>query len=114
MQEETAIEQKAVEKVLRSYLNILLYDLDRKFHKYSAVEKAKNKDEKIILFEKLLEKNYTTQKKTLFLCKAALYNNQLFKQAMSRLQRCYRRKTYTRENNDRSPTATALYLVVCC
>lgn len=69
MLEETATEQKGVEKVLRSYLNILLYDLDRKFHKHSAVEKANSKDEKIIHFEKLLEENYTTQKTPSFYAK---------------------------------------------
>jgi len=69
MQEETAIEQKGVEKVLRSYLNILLFDLDRKFHKHSPIEKTNGKDEKIILFEKLLEENYTTQKTPSFYAK---------------------------------------------
>lgn len=69
MQEETAIEQKGVEKVLRSYLNILLYDLDRKFHKHSPIEKINGKDEKIILFEKLLEENYTAQKTPSFYAK---------------------------------------------
>ncbi|PVD53609.1 AraC family transcriptional regulator [Terrimonas sp.] len=69
MQEETSAEQKGVEKVLRSYLNILLYDLDRKFHKHAAAEKVNSKDEKIILFEKLLEENYTAQKTPSFYAK---------------------------------------------
>ncbi|MBK7885246.1 MAG: helix-turn-helix domain-containing protein [Chitinophagaceae bacterium] len=89
MQEETAIEQKGVEKVLRSYLNILLYDLDRKFHKHSIIEKTNGKDEKIILFEKLLEENYTTQKTPSFYAKK-LYITTNY---LNKLCHCYRNVT---------------------
>lgn len=66
MREETALTQKGIEKVLRSYLNILLFDLDRKFQKTTFTEKANSKDEKIIQFEKLLEEHFISEKKPSF------------------------------------------------
>lgn len=66
MQEETAVVQKGIEKVLRSYLNILLFDLDRKFQKDTFAEKANGKDEKVIQFEQLLEEHFISEKKPSF------------------------------------------------
>jgi AraC-like DNA-binding protein len=62
MRQETAEKQKGIEKVLRSYLNILLFDLDRKFQKHSFSEKVNGKDEKITQFEKLLEEHFISEK----------------------------------------------------
>jgi AraC family transcriptional regulator, transcriptional activator of pobA len=69
MLEENKAEQKGVEKVFRWYLNILLFDFDRKLHTLSLQENGNGKDEKIILFEKLFEQNYTKQKTPSFYAK---------------------------------------------
>lgn len=62
VQEEAAAGFKDAEKVLRSYLNILLYDLDRKFYRNTATEKPGGRDEKVIQFEKLLEEHFTVHR----------------------------------------------------
>jgi len=62
MLEEILVHAKGREKVLRSYLNILLYDFDRKFHRHHTQEKISGKEEKIIQFEKLLEVHYASYK----------------------------------------------------
>lgn len=62
MWDETHAHQKNAEKVLRSYLNILLFDLDRKFYEPSTTPKPDAGDEKVIQFEKLVEENYTVYK----------------------------------------------------
>ncbi len=62
MQEEITTKQSGVEKLLRSYLNILLYDLDRKFYRHTSAKKVDSKEEKIIQFEKLLEESFAHQK----------------------------------------------------
>jgi AraC family transcriptional regulator, transcriptional activator of pobA len=62
MQEEIDLQQKGHEKVIRSFLNILLFDLDRKFAEKAAEEKPSLRDEKVMRFEKLVEQHYTTHK----------------------------------------------------
>lgn len=58
MQEEYSFRVKGWEKVLRSYLNILLYEFDRGFGPPALAEKAGGKEEKVLAFEKLIEKHY--------------------------------------------------------
>lgn len=60
MSDEILVNQNGVDHVLRSYLNILLYDLDRKFYKHTINSKLPGKDKKVIDFEKLLEEKYAT------------------------------------------------------
>ncbi|MBI2273450.1 MAG: helix-turn-helix domain-containing protein [Bacteroidetes bacterium] len=62
MQYEFNGHHKGTEKVLRSYLNILLYDLDRSQHPHNRADKAKNKEDKIIAFERLVEDNFLHHK----------------------------------------------------
>jgi AraC family transcriptional regulator, transcriptional activator of pobA len=69
MEDEARYRRKGGDKVLRSYLNILLYELDRSFHGHVMPEKSDAKGDKIILFEKLLEDNYINQKKPSFYAK---------------------------------------------
>lgn len=62
MQEETAVKDNQGENVLRSYLNILLHDLENKFYKPLSYNKPANAREiKIIEFEKLLESEFSAQ-----------------------------------------------------
>ncbi len=61
MQQEFTHQLKGAEKVLRSYLNILLFDLDRRFHPMGP-ERKNNREEKLIQFERLLEDNYPQHK----------------------------------------------------
>lgn len=69
MQGEITIAQNGTENVLRSYLNILLYDLDRNFQQLPTSEKPSGKKEKIIQFEQLVEENYASQKAPSFYAK---------------------------------------------
>ncbi len=62
MKEEMTQGYKEAEKVLRSYLNILLCNMDKRFQHYSAKERVSGKEEKIIQFEKLVEEHYVRQK----------------------------------------------------
>lgn len=62
MQHEFRSHNKGVEKVLRSYLNILLFDLDRSLHSHKRIEKKKSSEDKIIAFEKLVEEHFLHHK----------------------------------------------------
>lgn len=62
MSEEMGHVQKGRDKVLRSYLNILLFALDRKFNRHATLEKFNSKEEKILHFEKMLEESFTHHK----------------------------------------------------
>ncbi len=62
MQEEAVEQQKGTEKVLRSYLNILLYAFDRTSQLHGLTVRLNSKEEKIIHFEKMLEENYLQYK----------------------------------------------------
>ena len=62
MQEELQHSEKGYEKVLRSYLNIILFDLDRRYKPHRLTEKITSKEEKIVQFEKLVESHYTKHK----------------------------------------------------
>ncbi len=53
---------KATEKVLRSYLNILLNELDRKLYRHGHQDVKSSKEEKLIKFEQLLENNFQKHK----------------------------------------------------
>jgi AraC family transcriptional activator of pobA len=66
MSEETENVQPGIEKVLRSYLNILLFDLDRKFKKNLSPDVEKGKADKIIQFELLVEAHFISEKKPSF------------------------------------------------
>ncbi len=51
------------ENVLRSYLNVLLYEFERNaFRPYHTTDKMNPKDEKMVLFEQLLEENYVRKR----------------------------------------------------
>lgn len=69
MSEETENLQPGIEKVLRSYLNILLFDLDRKFKKDMSPDVEKGKADKIIQFELLVEAHFISEKKPSFYAK---------------------------------------------
>jgi AraC family transcriptional regulator, transcriptional activator of pobA len=62
MEREQVLQLEGFEKVLRSYLNIFLYEIDRKFHPQKKLTSNYNREDKIIQFEKLIELNYATQK----------------------------------------------------
>ena len=62
MQREHDYHHKGAEKVLRSYLNILLYDLDRSLHPHERTEQKNSKEEKLVQFEKLVEDNFLYHK----------------------------------------------------
>lgn len=60
--EEFQLQKEGAKKVLRSYLNIIIYDLERIYRPF-PLEKVRNiKQEKIHQFEALIENNYTTKK----------------------------------------------------
>jgi AraC-like DNA-binding protein len=63
MEQEFNAHHKSAEKVLRSYLNILLFDLDRNLHPHRRIECKNNKTDKIIQFERLVD-DYFMQHKT--------------------------------------------------
>ncbi|MCW3466301.1 helix-turn-helix domain-containing protein [Chitinophaga nivalis] len=69
MQKEFEGQQKGADKVLRSYLNILLCELDRKFNTAGIPGKKDNKAEKVRQFEVLLEVHYLTYKAPSFYAK---------------------------------------------
>ncbi|MGF2411216.1 MAG: helix-turn-helix domain-containing protein [Ferruginibacter sp.] len=62
MQFEFNGHHKGAEKVLRSYLNILLYDLDRSLHPHKRIENKNSKEDKLIAFEKLVEEHFLHHK----------------------------------------------------
>ncbi|HVM88016.1 MAG TPA: AraC family transcriptional regulator [Puia sp.] len=62
MMEEKSSSLKGSEKVMRSFLNILLFDLERKFVPNHQLEKISNKEEKVLQFEKLIEEHFIQQK----------------------------------------------------
>ena len=62
MQQEHDCHSKGADKVLRSYLNILLYDLDRSLHPHKRAEQKNSKEEKIMQFEKLVDESFLHHK----------------------------------------------------
>lgn len=61
--EEFHLNKKDSKKVLRSYLNIILFELDRLYHPIEVINNNKSiKLEKIQEFEKLVDKHFDTKK----------------------------------------------------
>lgn len=58
MTNEFSRKQRETKKVLRSYLNILLFEIDRLFKPGSALRQLTSKQRKIFEFETLIEKHY--------------------------------------------------------
>ncbi len=54
--------QESSEKVIRSFLNILLFEFDRNFKKTENASKVSIGEEKVIQFEKLIEENFLCEK----------------------------------------------------
>lgn len=79
-------QQAGADKVIRSYLNILLFDFDRCIQPGSTKEMYGSKGEKIVQFEKLLEEHYGLHKTPSFyagrLHITTNYLNRLCKQAL--------------------------------
>lgn len=59
---ETDLQEKGHEKVLRSYLNILLFELDREYGAPAGPDRAGHREEKVLLFEKMVETHFVQQK----------------------------------------------------
>lgn len=66
MLQEFRSQYKCSGRILRSYLNILLCNLDQSFSGSSHPERTSNRDEKIRRFETLLEEHYNTHKTASF------------------------------------------------
>ena len=62
MQQEFDNQHSGADKVLRSFLNILLYGIDRCISPATTVEGTNTKEEKVRQFEILLEENYVKHK----------------------------------------------------
>lgn len=62
MEEEAEAGSKGYEKVMRSYLNIFLFDLDRTFKPDRQSDKISGREEKVVLFEKLVDEYFLTHK----------------------------------------------------
>lgn len=62
MLQEFHSQHKCSDRILRSYLNILLCSLDESFGGSSHPERTSNRDEKIRRFETLLEEHYNSHK----------------------------------------------------
>jgi AraC family transcriptional regulator, transcriptional activator of pobA len=62
MQQEFYNRHRGADKVLRSFLNILLYGIDRSINPVASGEGTNTKEEKIRQFETLLEDNYVKHK----------------------------------------------------
>lgn len=53
---------KGYEKVIRSYLNILLFDIDRKFSNTSDYNTSTNTNNRLVQFEKLVDEHFVQHK----------------------------------------------------
>lgn len=63
LQEEYLLQKNETQKVMRSYLNIFLFELERIYSPIGGVVKNRNsKQDKIQQFEELIEKNYLIKK----------------------------------------------------
>lgn len=62
MHTEATEARQGFEKVIRSFINILLFNLDRKLRQHSYAEKISNKEEKVVQFELLIEDNFLQHK----------------------------------------------------
>lgn len=62
MQEEYLQQKNDANKVIRSYLNIFLFELERFFKPLGASKHKNLKQDKIQLFEKLIENHFVTKK----------------------------------------------------
>lgn len=62
LQEEYRLHEATTEKVLRSYLNIFLFEIERIYGPYIGIKNRNSSQEKIVEFEKLVEKNFATKK----------------------------------------------------
>lgn len=60
--EEHALKKRETQKVLRSYLNILLFELERLYSPYGFIISKSVKQEKVHEFEKLIDKYFETKK----------------------------------------------------
>lgn len=60
--EEYLLQQNETQKVLRSYLNIFLFELERIYSPIGVVKNRNSKHDKIQQFEELIEKNYLSKK----------------------------------------------------
>ncbi|OXB07028.1 helix-turn-helix domain-containing protein [Flavobacterium pectinovorum] len=59
---EFSLHRRESVKVLRSYLNILLFDLERLYHPFGFVVNTSPKQQKIKEFEKLIDKDFKLKK----------------------------------------------------
>jgi AraC family transcriptional activator of pobA len=62
MQEEYRLQKNETTKVIRSYLNIFLFELERLYSPMGIVKNRNIKQDKIQLFEKLIEKHFVSKK----------------------------------------------------
>ncbi|MNK34119.1 Bifunctional transcriptional activator/DNA repair enzyme AdaA [compost metagenome] len=62
LQEEYDMHNSQTKKVIRSYLNIFLFELDRIYNPHPTVKSRNPSQEKIQEFERLVEKNFNTKK----------------------------------------------------
>lgn len=62
LQEEYLLQKSETKKVLRSYLNIILFELERMYSPIGITKNRSSKHDKIQQFEELIEKNYVTKK----------------------------------------------------
>lgn len=62
LQEEYLMQKSDTVKVLRSYLNIFLFELDRLYIPQSSLRSKNPRQEKIHLFQQLIEKHFATKK----------------------------------------------------
>ncbi len=89
MEEELTTNQKGVEDVMRSYINIILFEFDRALNKLHQSEPLSFKKQKLFLFDKMLEDNFKNQKSPSF------YANKLHitTNYLNKLCRIYRNTT---------------------
>lgn len=66
MQQEFNSQHKGADSVLRSFLNILLCNLDRLFNPGPDIERKNNKEEKLRLFNELLNEHFIRHKTASF------------------------------------------------
>lgn len=62
LSEEYILNKRETKKVLRSYLNIILFELERLYNPIGFVKSKNLKQEKVHEFEKLIDKHFETKK----------------------------------------------------
>lgn len=62
IQEEYRLKKNETTKVIRSYLNIFLFELERLYKPFGTIKNRNTKNDKIQEFEKLIEINFTSKK----------------------------------------------------